>query len=204
MSELEPRPAPTPGASKENSAARERELFDRLKRDPKVIGEVYDAYADRLYGFLMKRCGHKETAEDIVSRTFTKLLESRETLEWRGATLGAWLFRVSSNALADHWRSASHRLESDLNIEEWDPPADDDPAWNAEIRLEGEKLRALMKELAARDQEVLDLKFYGGLETAEIAAALSISPNHAAVLLYRAIGRLRQRTIKTAAPSIAK
>jgi RNA polymerase sigma-70 factor (ECF subfamily) len=175
------------------ASAEDRELFDRLKRDPKAIGDVYDRYADRLYGFLLKRCGHKETAEDLVSRTFVKLLESAPTLEWQGAPVSAWLFRVATNALTDHWRSASVRMDTEFDPDTWNPPSDDDPSWYAEISMEGERLRDVMKGLASRDQEVLSMKFYGGFETAEIAAALGVSGNHAAVLIYRALGRLRVR-----------
>jgi RNA polymerase sigma-70 factor (ECF subfamily) len=171
----------------------QRALLERLIREPEAVAEVYDLHANELYAYLLKRCGHPQTAEDIVSKTFLKLLESRTTLEWRGVSLRAWLYRVAANALIDHWRSASVRLDEEVDPESWDPPADDDPAWNAEIAIEGERLRETMKTLSPRDQEVLTLKFYGGCEAAEIAAVLDVSANHAAVLVYRAVGRLRQK-----------
>ncbi|MEO5927876.1 MAG: RNA polymerase sigma factor [Patescibacteria group bacterium] len=171
----------------------ERVLIERLRLDPVVVGDVYDRYSDPLYGFLMKRCGHKETAEDILSKTFVKLLESRTTLEWRGVSLGAWLYRVATNALTDHWRSASVRLDEEIDPESWDPPSADDPVWNTELVIEGDRLKNAMKTLSPRDQEILSLKFYGGYEAVEIATTLGISANHAAVLAYRALGRLRQK-----------
>ena len=171
----------------------ERMLIERLRQDPAVVGEVYDRYAEPLYGFLVKRCGHKETAEDLVTKTFIKLLESRGTLEYRGASIGAWLYRVATNALTDHWRSASVRLDEEIDPDSWDPPSDDDPAWNTELVVEGERLREAMKTLSPRDQEILSLRFYGGYEAAEIAETLGISANHASVLAYRALGRLRQK-----------
>ncbi|MFH1078436.1 MAG: RNA polymerase sigma factor [Patescibacteria group bacterium] len=175
----------------------DRELFGRLATDPTAIGEAYDRYADRLYGFLLKRCGHTQTAEDLVSRTFMKLLESAPTLEWKGVSLGAWLYRVATNLLTDHWRSASTRKDETMDPDTWDPPSDDDPAWTAHVTIEGERLRETLKGLSARDQQVLDMKFYGGFDTAEIAAGLGVSANHAAVLTYRAVGRLRVAYLKT-------
>ncbi|MBU0540671.1 hypothetical protein KKC31_03335, partial [Patescibacteria group bacterium] len=44
-----------------------------------------------------------------------------------------------------------------------------------------------------RDQQVLDLKFFGGFELAEIAAVMDIQVNHASVLVYRALRRLRKK-----------
>lgn len=171
----------------------ERLLIERLRQDPTAVGDIYDRYADALYGFLVKRCGHTQTAEDLVSKTFIKLLESRTTIEWRGVGVSAWLYRVATNALTDHWRSASVRLDDEIDPESWDPPSADDPAWNTELVLEGDRLRDAMKTLSPRDQEVLSLKFYAGLEAAELGNTLGISANHAAVLAYRALGRLRQK-----------
>ena len=172
----------------------EKALFERLKADPEAIGEVYDRHAKQLYGFLLKRCNHKETAEDLVAQCFMKLLESAPGLEWKGVPICAWLYRVASNALADHWRSSAVRKSVSLDDEDegWDPPSADDPMWNAELTIEADRLRAAMDKLARRDQEVLALKFYAGYSTEEISQELSISGNHAAVLVYRALGRMRK------------
>ncbi|MHB8830934.1 MAG: RNA polymerase sigma factor [Patescibacteria group bacterium] len=177
----------------------EKALFERLKSDPEAIGEVYDRYAKQLYAFLLKRCGHKETAEDLVALSFTRLLESSQKLEWKGVPVCAWLYRVATNALADHWRSSAVRKSTSLDDEDegWDPPSLDDPVWNAEMVIEGERLRAAMDQLSVRDQEVLSLKFYAGLATEEVAQELGLSNNHAAVLVYRALGRMRKILTQT-------
>jgi RNA polymerase sigma-70 factor, ECF subfamily len=187
------RPVPLmEGLKLERDPAQDAELFRRLKQDPSVVSEVYDLYADKLYGFLLKRSGHKETAEDLVSHTFIKLLESLPKLEYKNVSLGAWLYQVASNALIDHYRKASTKRDTQLDTDEWDPPSEDNPAWTAEIKFDSEKIREVMLELSERDQKVLDLKFFGGYEIVEIAELLQVSPNHASVLLYRAVGRLRQ------------
>ena len=175
----------------------EKALFDRLKNDPEAITEVYDKHAKQLYSFLLKRCAHKETAEDLVAQSFVKLLESIDKLEWRGVPISAWLYRVALNALADHWRSAAVKKAGNVDEETWDPPSDDDPEWNAEMTIERERLAGMMGELSQRDQEVLTLRFYAGFKTEEVAKELDISNNHAAVLIYRALGRMRKKIVAT-------
>ncbi|MBM3204653.1 sigma-70 family RNA polymerase sigma factor [Candidatus Uhrbacteria bacterium] len=171
-------------------------LLERAKKDPEAIGEIYDLYAEKLYGFLMKRCKHKETAEDLVAKVFTKFIEAVPTFEWRGFSLGAWLYRAASNALIDHWRSASQRMDTQID-EDWEPPSKEkDPSWYAEQTLDREKIQEVMKGLSPRDQEVLDLHFFGGFETPEIAEVLQVTPNHASVLVYRALGRLRTKYVR--------
>jgi len=174
----------------------DKNLFIRLKNDPTVVGEVYDLYADKLYGFLLKRCGQKELAEDLVSQTFVKLLEQTSKLEYRDVSLGAWLYQVASNALTDHYRKASTKRDTQFDTDEWDPPADSDTSWFATVNFDGEQLRGCIIELSERDQQVLDLRFFGGFEIPEIAERLEVSANHASVLVYRAIGRLRQVYLK--------
>ncbi len=205
MSEVVPVAVPSEDGQKAQQRAVEleadRELFRRLKEDPRAVGEVYDRYAERLYAFLLKRCGHKETAEDLVSHVFVRLIESLPRLEWREVALGAWLYQVASNALIDHYRRASTRLNSSLDADDdgegkWDPPSADDPAWNAEVAFDGERMRGCLDDLSDRDREVLELRFFAGLEAAEIAERMEISANHASVLVYRATGRLRQVYLK--------
>jgi RNA polymerase sigma-70 factor, ECF subfamily len=173
------------------SLEEEQRLFLRLKQDPSTIGEVYDLYANRLYGFLLKRCGHKETAEDLVSRTFMKFLEALPRLTWQGVPLRAYLFRIAGNALIDHWRKSSTKHEIALDTDVFDPPGADDPAWSAACAFDGVRLMEQVAQLSPRDQEVLNLRFIGDLSPQEMAPLLEVSPNHAAVLVYRALGRLR-------------
>ncbi len=170
----------------------EKQLFERLKNDPEAIAEVYDRYSGQIFAFVLKRCAHKETAEDVTAQCFIKLLESAPNLEWKNVPIGAWLYRVATNALTDHWRRASTRGETALDTDSWDPPGDDDPVWNAEQTIERNRLQQVLDQLSKRDQEVLSLKFYAEYDTDEIARELDISNNHAAVLVYRALGRMRK------------
>jgi RNA polymerase sigma-70 factor (ECF subfamily) len=178
----------------DHETSHEAALLERAKRDPQAVGEIYDAYADRLYGFLFKRCAQKELSEDLLSKTFLKFLESLPTLEWRGVSLGAWLFRVASNLLTDHWRAASTRLDRPTDeSEDFDVAAElDRPEFLADLALERDKLLTCLRELSPRDQEVLDLRFFGQREIPEIAATLGVSDNHASVLVYRSLARLKK------------
>lgn len=174
----------------------DRDLLARAKADPAAAAQIYDAYADAVFGFLVKRCGHRQTAEDLLSQTFLKLLEALPRLEWRGYPLSAWLYRTASNALIDHWRKSGRELPADEGLEEG-IRSPQDTSHEAELALERDKLLPLISSLSARDQQVLDLRFFAGLEPQEIADMLGTSANHASVMGYRALGRLRQAYLKT-------
>lgn len=174
----------------------DEELLRRAKEGPEGIAAVYDAYADRVYGFCLARCGHRETAEDLVSKTFMKFCQHVGAIHWQGVSLGAWLFRVASNLLIDHWRSMSVRMDEPLDESDEEGPAHElpsslpSPEAYAEHVVERGNLLEALKTLSPRDQEVIDLRFFGQRDAQEIASILQITSNHAAVLVYRATGRL--------------
>ena len=184
-------------ASHTEGVQSEEALLMRAKTDPQAVAIIYDRYADKVYGFLLKRCGHKETAEDLVSKVFMKFIENLPGIEWQGISIGAYLYRSATNALTDHWRSAKVRLDVEVD-ENWDPASTiDQPAWHAELSLERDKIAEIIKSMSPRDQQILDLKFFAGLEPEEIAKLIDITPNHASVLVYRALGRMRTKYLAT-------
>ena len=53
-------------------------------------------------------------------------------------------------------------------------------------------MRAALASLDARDRELVALKFFAGLDNAEIAGVLGISASNAGTRLHRAVNRLRE------------
>ena len=53
-------------------------------------------------------------------------------------------------------------------------------------------MRAALATLPARDREVIALKFHAGLDNAEVAEVLGVSPSNAGTLLHRAMTKLRE------------
>ena len=85
----------------------ERRLIEAAQADPARFVDVYERYVDRIYAFVSRRTGSRAVAEDITSQVFEQALGTIGRFEWRGVPLSAWLFRIASNALADHWREHS-------------------------------------------------------------------------------------------------
>jgi RNA polymerase sigma-70 factor (ECF subfamily) len=53
------------------------------------------------------------------------------------------------------------------------------------------RIQACIQRLPEQQQEVVAMKFGGGMSNQEIAAAMRLKPNHVGVLLYRAVHALR-------------
>ena len=53
-------------------------------------------------------------------------------------------------------------------------------------------MRAALEALDPRKRELIALKFFAGLDNAQIAGVLGISPSNAGTRLHRAVQRLRE------------
>jgi RNA polymerase sigma-70 factor (ECF subfamily) len=77
-----------------------------------LIGEVEEArwreLRARLHGFVGRRVGNSEDAEDIVQDVFVRMQHNIDTLS-SADRLDAWAFRIARNTIADHYRSSDRR-----------------------------------------------------------------------------------------------
>jgi len=134
------------------------------------------------------RVNDEALAQDLTATTFEKALTHLDQLRSPGA-FGGWLFRIARNELAGHYR----RHREQVSLEAVTNHADDVPSVEAQAERNEELARVLiaLRTLSEREQEIIGLKFFGGLKNAEIGQAMDLRAGHVAVLLYRAIRRVR-------------
>ncbi len=171
------------GAHLEN----EQELAERAKTDDEAFVVLYEFYLPKIYGFVLRRCGHVQTAEDIVSTVFLKCVNALPKYRADQGAFGAWLYRIATNALIDHYRSAGRSTVEQLETAEELADAAASPSDLTETALESRRLRKILALLPPRDQEILNLKYFAGLSNQEIAETLGQTANNVGVLIHRAL-----------------
>lgn len=164
--------------------------------DPRAFEEAYRRFAPALFGTAVGLLGDRTAASDVVHDTFVRAAPRVAGLR-EPDRLRAWLFAILRNEAASHHRARRY-----------DGGSLDDPAGGAmsERLVDGaapadvEASRAELADLVwtaaeglqDRDREVLELNVRGGLDTADLADALGVTPGHAAVLLSRMRDRLER------------
>ncbi|HZV88757.1 MAG TPA: sigma-70 family RNA polymerase sigma factor [Candidatus Binatus sp.] len=103
------RPAQKPAPQ----GADERLLVEAAQGDPAKFDALYELHFDRIYFFLVSRVRDRATAEDLTSEVFHKALANLPSYEWRGAPFAAWLFRIASNAIVDHFKRSDREQQAD-------------------------------------------------------------------------------------------
>lgn len=163
--------------------------------------EIYDAYAVPIYRFIYARVGNRPDAEDLTAQVFMRAVEQLDTGREEGQ-IAAWLYRVSQNAVADHWR-AFYRLPlvgTDQVAPGWEPMDIAEPMTTAsdsgaehDRAASDERARhrveALLHRLPENYRRVLELRFIQRMSVAETAEQMGITHGNAKVLQYRALRR---------------
>lgn len=188
------------GTATRMESAREQALVAGARADATAFGELYDFYLPRIYGFIARRVEDRTVAEDLTSVTFERALGAVRRDDFRNASFGGFLYRVAANAVVDHARRARHTIPlgmraRDLDDEEAGDAADllgDESAAQAfAAAIDRDALRRAMARLPLAHRQVILLRYFDGLETEELAAALGCSRQTLAVKVHRALRALR-------------
>jgi RNA polymerase sigma-70 factor (ECF subfamily) len=178
--------------------AEERRLVEAAQRDPARFGDLYEHYFDLVYAYVVRRMRDRNEAEDLTAEVFHKALRSLPRFKWTGAPFAAWLFRISSNLIADRAQraaregsAASAKLESSRTA---GLPTRTEQAQQADLE-QSERSAALFRsvdQLAEDQRRVLVMRFAEEKSIREIAAALGRSEGAVKQLQFRALEKLRK------------
>jgi RNA polymerase sigma-70 factor (ECF subfamily) len=170
------------------------ELVARARRDPGAFGALYRRYVDRIYSFAHRRTWNREAAEDVTAATFERAYRHLDRFDPTGAGFGPWLFRIAANELVDHYRregrSSTRRGQRALRVLADEATLDDHDRLEREEEVD-QMLEALTT-LRPRYQQVLTLRYLGGLSPDDSAKAMGCSKPVLAVTLHRALAALRR------------
>jgi RNA polymerase sigma-70 factor, ECF subfamily len=170
--------------------AEERLLVEAAQKNPARFGELYEINFERVYGFIARRVGDRDAAEDLTSEVFHKALANLGRFEWRGVPFAAWLLRIAANAIADRAGRVGKELAMD------DTPELSASA-TADVDLEEVERRArlfrLVDELPVDQRRVIALRFAEEKSICEIAEALGRSEGAVKQLQFRGLENLRAK-----------
>jgi RNA polymerase sigma-70 factor (ECF subfamily) len=170
----------------------EDRLLARARRgDDDAIRAIYQHYFSPIYQFIRMRVDPVDTAEDIASEVFLRLVAALRSRNAPRKSLRGWLFRVARNALHDHY--GKEQQFTITTLEEWIPaPSEGDPELQFLRTLDGERCRNAIRELSTDQQEVIILRFGQALSLQETADIMGRNTNAIKQLQFRAVNNLRR------------
>ena len=155
--------------------------------DQAAIGEIYDRYADRLFGFAFSMLRDREEAadavHDVILRSSQKIDQLRDPSKLR-----PWLFSIARNEVMSRTRQRSRRDNREVPDMAADLPDSDNSLIQNELQ---QLVWDAADGLQQRDRELLELQMQG-LEGEELAEALGVKLSHVHVLSSRMRDRMEK------------
>lgn len=157
------------------------------------LSAIFDDALPEIYGYLRRRCGSVELAEDLTSTTFVRAASAAARGQVRAVTV-AWLITIARNLLVDHWRHEAVVRRAAEVVEERELRSD---PWK--VVIDAQRARELLMDLRPEHRTVLMLRYLDDLPVSEVATILDRSVRATESLLVRARHALRSAYEETGA-----
>lgn len=172
-------------------------IWNRLRQGKsEALGELYDLYADKLFNYSLRMTTDRDLAKDALQEVFIEIWNYRNTLAEVAHSQG-YLIKVLRSIIIKKLKKekrlslsqpAEELMSSDDTIESILISADTD-------RHTKSRLRVALSTLTTRQQQLLQLRFYEGLNYEQIAVKLKMNYQSVNNLAFRTINRLRSQLL---------
>jgi RNA polymerase sigma-70 factor (ECF subfamily) len=171
--------------------AYEDQLVERAKGDADAFGELYDHYFGQIYRFVYSRLRDQDAAEDVTSEVFFKALRAIGRYKPSGHPFSSWLYQISVNAIADHYRAKKpvSNLDDAIGVADPQMPLDERVA----EREEASRVWAAIDSLPEQQRTAMTLKLGEDLKLADIGIVMGKSEGAIKLLIHRGMIGLRAR-----------
>lgn len=169
----------------------EWQTIQKAQQNPARFRPLYDKYYDAIFRFIYQRIGEQSTAADVCSQVFLKALQRLKKYQFKGVPFSAWLYRIASNEVAQHFRDHKKNrtvCADDVHLNDIIDEVKEQP--NEQIT---KNLLTCLDGLKEADLQLIELRFFERRPFKEIADILGITESNAKVKTYRILERLKKK-----------
>ncbi|MFH0987829.1 MAG: RNA polymerase sigma factor [Parcubacteria group bacterium] len=181
----------------------EKKLVARAKHNKEAFLQLYNIYYPKIFAYVLVRTKNREVTEDILQDTFIKALQALKSYEYIGKSFGAWLYRIATNEMANHWRGAKKTVAygEDEELESvggLSASAEEELVASEILQAQDEqqnKLLTGLKQLTVEERELIALKYFSKLACRDVARIYDTTPGNVAVRLHRVLNKLKKTVL---------
>lgn len=158
--------------------------------DADAFETLYRRHNDALYRYLLRRCRHRDTAEDLFQEVWSKIIRARDRYR-PTAKFTTFLYHVAHNCFIDHLR----RNQRHAHLESIDPEQQASATTGldeeAERALARRRLETALGDLPDEQRDVFLLYEEAHLTLDEIAHVTGVNRETAKSRLRYAVNKLK-------------
>ena len=165
------------------------------QRDASMFRPLYQRYFEQILRFIYRRTAKEQLAADICSQVFLKAMQKLPSYQFRGVPFSAWLYRIASNEIAQHFRKVQkNRVVCIDDFSFMDLFSEIQEKDSVDYR---QALLYALDQLKANDLQLIELRFFEQRPFKEIADILQITESNAKVKTYRILKKLKNIILTT-------
>lgn len=142
-------------------------LAVRDDRDKAAFAELFDFFAPRLKGFIMRSGTTSAQAEEIVQDVMLTVWRKASMFDPHRAQVSAWIYQIARNRHVDIKRKENRPVPEELYED-----SENEPDANQVLAMEQEagQLKQALAQLNADQREMIEKAYLGELTHSEISA----------------------------------
>ncbi len=160
----------------------------RDDQDRAAFAELFDHFAPRVKGFLIKSGADSTLAEECTQDVMATLWHKSHQFDPSRASVATWIFTIARNRKIDLLRRQRRPEPEDLT---WGPEAEPDQTDVIGLQQESEILVSALNALPPAQRELIDKAYFGDLTHSEIAAQTGLPLGTIKSRIRLALDRLR-------------
>lgn len=166
--------SPETSASASPPPVPDADLVDAMARgDAQALGTLYDRHCPTLLATAVRILGNQREAEDLVHDVLMEAWQKAGDYDRARGSVRTWLLvRLRSRALDRCRRAGRIKVQTmeDRTLDDILPAPEGDPGQSLDHAL----VRRAVQELPVAQRQVLELAYFDGLSSTEIAERLTI------------------------------
>ncbi len=172
------------------------ELVRQARTERDAFGQLFDRFYPSVLTYCVRRLLVRAVAEDVASEAFLKVATGIRAFPGTSEEdFRRWLFRIVTNEVNAQLRKSIRRRElleeaARMGVIRSGSVAD---LLNSDMECDWQCIYEALGQLSERDQSLVSLRFFAGLQHEQIADVLGMRKGTARVALSRALERLRGR-----------
>lgn len=175
----------------------EWEEIQAAQKNSAMFRPIYTRYFENIFRYIYRRTVDEQLSADICSQVFLKALQRLGKYQFKNVPFSAWLYRIASNEVAQHYRNTKKRRVVSLeesNIGEM--LAELNPSDFKKQKQVKTAFIDTLNELKPTDMELIEMRFFEQRNFREIASILGLSESNAKVRTYRILARMKKNILK--------
>lgn len=125
--------------------------------------------------------------KDVVQQTFIRAYSQLDS--WNGSSLGPWLTTIAVHLSLNELEKMRRQATQPLNGREADTAVED---YNEEHEALLQRMETAIGKLSEKDRRIIQLHYYKGMKTKDIAKVLNMSTGNVLIKLHRIREQLKK------------